>query len=843
MIAPLRDAARVRGSRAAAALVAVILLAALAMFANSVMVIEKRTELHQTASDNRAWVLSQLEADYARLRSAVSGARAVTARGAIPDLGELTLAFDIFYSRVSTFVTLLEAAASEAAVAPQRERMLALRARLASQVDALGPPLGAPLARLDATLAEAAPLVRDASVTTLHKLVADETQAREQERALFTTYVAISVALLALMLGAAILSGRVWSEVHRRAAVARRSARMLERLFDAASDGIVVTDPDGRVLHANAAAVKLAPALRPAAEGAERAAAPGLGDLLGDPCAPMIDAGPVRSHLRAPGGSERPVDVTVTATRDLEGERILAVFIRDRAAEAEAERAQARARDALESYAEAKDRFFSAVSHEMRTPLHAVLGALDLLQNAAPGAERADLLAMARESGDRLLALVEDALDITRLAELPAQERAVSPSSLARRAISAHAADAAAHGTELRLEIVGEMTPRFYNGCTQGIARVLSRLIRHAVAAAPGGVVTVTLRHGAPGADGVAAFEVVVADDGPALSGADRDRIFEPFEVVEGRAAQDAGTGLGLAPVRALVSAMGGTVTADAAPGGGARFRVALQLDVAEDGDAAAEVAGPSRPLPAGGAALVADDAPVNVALMRRMVERLGFAVETAADGVEAVEKASAQSYALIVLDYLMPGLTGIEAARRIRATQTSAEAVILCVTAVADLVPPEAMQDGAADALLSKPLDGATLAGALEGAASLSASGTPDPATTHPELAGLSNTLDRAELDAMLGPDTAADMIAAALEDARSALAALSDTGAERTARIEALHRAVGSTSMIGFRRLGALFKQAQRELMAERDTALPVLEALLHADVAALRPADKAG
>ncbi|WP_273525092.1 hybrid sensor histidine kinase/response regulator [Rhodosalinus sediminis] len=633
--------------------------------------------------------------------------------------------------------------------------------------------------------------------------------------------------------------------VPRRSGRTRRSEQALAQLVDAAPDGIVVADSQGRVLRANPAAAALAPALRPVAahgEGAPREAV-ALDDLLEDRLAPMIGAGAVRSRLRDGATGWRPVALTVTPIEGAGGERLLAVFLRAGDAEVGGEPAPPARHQPGGDDPPAREQAIAAVSHEMRTPLHALLAALDLLPEAATAADRDDLLAMARGSGARLRAMVEDALLFTRLSDAPGDAPVIAPSGIARDAIAAQASRAAAQGTDLRFEITGEATPRHYRGCASALARVVSGLVGQAVAAAPGGTVTVALHHGARAADGRTMFTLEVADDGPPPARVAHEQVFAPFGDAERHVPYDGEDGLGLVVARAIVAALGGTVTAERPPDGGARFRATLPLveaDVdpgAHRASPAAPSARPARALPAGGAALVADDAPVNVALMRRMVERLGFTVDTAADGATAAEMADRRSYALAVLDYRMPGLTGVEVAQRMRASERSGAAVILCVSAVADLIPPDALADAAVDAVLSKPLDSAALAAALEEITS----GVPLAARDRlaAELDGVTNTLDRAELDALLGPDVAAEMIAAAVADAERACAALGDATLGREARVDIVHRAAGAAAMIGLGRLGALFRHAQRELEAGHDAALPQVQARVQADLSEIAAA----
>ncbi|MFP4406255.1 ATP-binding protein, partial [Rhodosalinus sp.] len=680
----------------------------------------------------------------------------------------------------------------------------------------------------DERLAAGWPVVRDASLSALMQLLAEAEKARGEEQRILTTYIGISLGLLAMMLVAAVLSSKLWVDLLRQARASRRTAEMLERVLERSTDAIVLTDTSGQVRRVNTAASELFGGDIAAFARTEAGQGDGQGDpravdigrFLADPFADRIGGGRYRSEALVADGRAVPVDISVVAAPHAAGQRFLVFFLHDMAREDAVERELRRARDTAEAHAAAKNRFLTAVSHEMRTPLHGLLAALDLLRAESEGRDDgARMLGIAEESARRLQALVEDMLYLARADEVVAAATRFCPARTAARVVEDLSPLAAGRGTAIRLDTAGDPPAGVCLGSAAAFSSVLRKLVANALEHSRAQQVTVTLGFAQRDEESLH-LTVDVCDEGPCIAPGSNARSFDPFET-ETPGAPRAGTGLDLAVARSLVRAWGGAIEVESTPGGGTCFRFSLDLKTLADADPAAPRALPVRRPRRGGRALVADDNAVNVTLMRHMAERVGFPTEEAVNGRQAVALAARRRFALIVLDHLMPEMTGLDAARRIRAGGASRAAMILLVTAVPEQISPEAATSAGVDAVLPKPMGIASLMRVLD---------APEPGVAPPAVAAQDSgdSFDFAELCEMLDPETAQALVAEALSDARRAVAALRDpVPVER--RIDAVHHAAGSTSMIGFHALGEAMKQAQRALQDGKTPAVDRLQGLL--------------
>jgi CheY-like chemotaxis protein/anti-sigma regulatory factor (Ser/Thr protein kinase) len=318
------------------------------------------------------------------------------------------------------------------------------------------------------------------------------------------------------------------------------------------------------------------------------------------------------------------------------------------------------------------------MSHEVRTPLHGILGLARLLRSGLPQAEtgsRRQHLQTLERTGEHLLHVINDVLDYSKI---ESQHLRLQPQAIDLHALVADAADLcrpAAQEKGLRLDVEQALPqPCMVLADPARLRQVLLNLLGNAIKFTDQGRVTL---HSGRRADGV--LELAVTDTGPGVPAADRERVFNPFEQLDGSfSRQHGGTGLGLSISRELVRAMGGELDCGVAPEGGAGFRVSLALPAAvrtpghEPGSASAFAgAGPAEaeaPVTAcTGRVLLVEDNPVNAIVAEAWLQRHGVDVTTVADGVQAVERATTEVFDLILMDCQMPGIDGFEATARIR--------------------------------------------------------------------------------------------------------------------------------------------------------------------------------
>jgi signal transduction histidine kinase/ActR/RegA family two-component response regulator len=313
-----------------------------------------------------------------------------------------------------------------------------------------------------------------------------------------------------------------------------------------------------------------------------------------------------------------------------------------------------------------KSQFLATMSHEMRTPLHGMLGTLGLLRGAGRTADPDPQLALVERAGEHLLGLINDVLDFSRLeaGHLEVQSAPFDVASVLHEAVELSAAPAAAKGLDLHLASVLPER-QWIQGDPSRFRQVLLNLIGNAVKFTDDGSVDVV----ADLADG--RLRVTVRDTGIGIPPEDVERIFDPFQQADSSFSRRfAGTGLGLTISRELARAMGGDLRCTSAPGVGSTFTFELPWQTADAplSPVAPAVATPGPAL--SGRVLLADDNPVNVLVAKGMLQRLGLTVTVVTDGAQAVASYLEDVPAIVLMDCHMPEMDGFEATQRIRAEE-----------------------------------------------------------------------------------------------------------------------------------------------------------------------------
>ncbi|MFJ5370896.1 sensor histidine kinase, partial [Bosea sp. CER48] len=251
---------------------------------------------------------------------------------------------------------------------------------------------------------------------------------------------------------------------------------------------------------------------------------------------------------------ERWISWVETAVLDPDGRTLIQRVGRDISGRIAGEDALVEARARAEAASEAKSRFLATVSHEFRTPLNGILGMADLLSDTGPNAEQATYIAALRISGEALLALVDDILDVAKVeaGKLELIEEPFDVVQLVETVAELVAPRAQAKGIELAAHIAPDVPTRLV-GDRDRLRQILLNLVGNAVKFTEAGGVGLSLRFAAEG------VEFVVADTGPGIPADRLDDIFGEFEQLEQGGARQAGAGLGLAIVRRLAGLMGGT--------------------------------------------------------------------------------------------------------------------------------------------------------------------------------------------------------------------------------------------------------------------------------------------
>ena len=386
----------------------------------------------------------------------------------------------------------------------------------------------------------------------------------------------------------------------------------------------------------------------------------------------------------------------------------------DITARRQAEDAQARAREQAEIAAQEKSRFVAIVSHEIRTPLNVALNSLGLLDQSSLTPAQRQLVESGLLAGESLLGLLNDILDLSRMQVGRLQLR---PAPFLLRPLLEGVVDlfryqAEERGVELSIHTAPGVPDRLMTDSGR-LRQALMNLVNNAAKFAEPG--PASIRVGVSSLDGLPVLRFAVRDCGPEIPDLDRARLFRPFSQLERQGS--GGTGLGLAICQLLANLLGGQIGCDATGQGGKEFWLTLPADVMDvPADWAPKVAAKLKPdwLPRTRVLLV-EDVPANQMIVATVLRRDGHMVDVAGSGLEALHKIASAAYDIVFLDIFMPGIDGLETARRIRAMQGQAMTLpIVALTAnVSGLDRADYIAAGMDD-LVPKPVERATLLAAI---------------------------------------------------------------------------------------------------------------------------------
>ncbi|MFG6469256.1 hybrid sensor histidine kinase/response regulator [Roseateles sp. BYS87W] len=384
------------------------------------------------------------------------------------------------------------------------------------------------------------------------------------------------------------------------------------------------------------------------------------------------------------------------------------------------ERELHRERELAEARSRAKTDLLAQVSHEMRTPMNAVLGFSDILARSPLRPEQAHHVEVLGHAGRQVFALINDLLDNARIesGRLTLASHPFNLVDLVELQLELLRERAQSQGLWLRVFARTEATG-WVLGDAQRVAQIVTNLVGNALKFTARGGVTVELARetGADGQPGQVCLSV--QDTGMGIPADRLAHIFEPFEQADASIAQRfGGTGLGLAITRSLAQLMGGDIRVSSREGEGSRFEVRLDLPDArppQDDRLAprAESVAPQRSLNL----LLAEDNDVNVLVIEGMLAPLGHRITRVVNGAQALQALRSGDFDLVLMDMLMPEVDGLTATRQWRAEESAQGRVrtpIVALTAHAfDADVQQSLQAGC-DAHLTKPISLAALLQAL---------------------------------------------------------------------------------------------------------------------------------
>jgi len=382
-----------------------------------------------------------------------------------------------------------------------------------------------------------------------------------------------------------------------------------------------------------------------------------------------------------------------------------------RKAQDEARDEAIRRRAEAEAAVEAKSAYVAAISHELRTPISAILaGAAELERTAVGGAGRSQAR-LINGAGQMMRALLDDLLDLSKI-EVGRMEVESIPFNLRacmNDCLRMWRPQARDKGLKLRVEGASSL-PDWVQGDPTRIRQVLNNLISNAIKFTAKGSVTVKLS-AEQGATGVWSIHLACADTGPGMTTGQVSRLFTPFDQLDsGQARKHGGSGLGLAISRELARLMGGDLAVYSAPGEGAVFTLNLVLPAGEAPGVVRE------PEAVEARVLVVDDHAVNRQAITLVLAPLGIVPQTAASAEDGLDRLAHEVFDVVLMDVYMPDMDGREATRLLRGRAgPNRDVPVIAITASATERDWEACRQAGMTGHVAKPIEPSQLYAALE--------------------------------------------------------------------------------------------------------------------------------
>ncbi len=370
-----------------------------------------------------------------------------------------------------------------------------------------------------------------------------------------------------------------------------------------------------------------------------------------------------------------------------------------------------------EAASRAKGEFLAIISHEIRTPMNGVLGMLRIVRDTTLTNEQRNYVKTASDSAEKLLLLLNDVLDFTKIeaGQLELQSTAFPPAAVALSVVELLHARARDKGLQLELRLPANL-PGAILGDAARLRQALGNLVGNAIKFTERGRIdfnVTCVRH----SDTKAELHFTVADTGIGIESAALERLFKPFSQADSTLGRRyGGAGLGLAISARLAEAMGGALQVQSTVDHGTTFRLILPCLLPEGAakSSALPPAGPVLPRFTGRVLVVEDDV-VNQQVVDLFLKRLNLTPRLVADGETALKAATTETFDVILMDCQLPGMDGLEATRQIRRQLAGGRPVrIIALTANVGQVFRDRCLAAGMDDFLSKPVRLEQLAEAL---------------------------------------------------------------------------------------------------------------------------------
>ncbi len=506
------------------------------------------------------------------------------------------------------------------------------------------------------------------------------------------------------------------TQANDAAAQREQQALRLALIAESTNEAIFVTDADGHISWTNAAFTHMTGYTFAEVCGRLPSAfmnAPGTDmDAIDEIQESQRSGKKARVELlnRHKDGSDHWISTSITPVFDDAGKLLMCIQVeRDVTEEKRRIRELAEAKDQVEAAAKAKEHFFATMSHEIRTPMNGVLGMAELLSRTALTAEQREYLLAITQSGDALLGIINDILDLSKLQSGMVQiaRAAFDLTALVQCAVKLLRPLATDKGIVLSVVARGLSSPVWVYGDCGRIRQILMNLVGNAIKFTAVGGVSVALIAGED-----ECWTIQVTDTGIGIAPERIQAVFESFTQADSAINRKyGGTGLGLTISRMLARTMGGDVSVISRPSQGSVFTLTLPLPAAEAVQAPVppDAAMLQNPRTAGQKRiLIAEDNGTNRLILRKMLEAEGIVLTEVENGADAVARYCELAPDLVVMDMQMPVMDGLTAIRAIRLAEQQRglqRCPILVLTANVFPEDVQASFDADCDDFLTKPV------------------------------------------------------------------------------------------------------------------------------------------